>query len=78
MPSRRSLPDEASALEQDTELAWDSSIRRDEHADRVGQVGEPAAAQRGGRPTSTRRGIRVRPSAGDGRSRQGSRPLSSP
>lgn len=40
----RELRDEAATVNQDAEQAWDSSIRRDEHAQRMGQAGDPSAA----------------------------------
>lgn len=40
----RELRDEAAALEEHAEVEWDSAVRREEHADRISQAGEPAAA----------------------------------
>ncbi|MBX3196439.1 MAG: hypothetical protein KF727_15245 [Microbacteriaceae bacterium] len=40
----RALRDEAAALEEHAEVEWDSAVRREEHADRINQAGEPAAA----------------------------------
>ena len=40
----RELRDEAAALEEHAEVEWDSAVRREEHADRINQAGEPVAA----------------------------------
>jgi hypothetical protein len=40
----RELRDEAAVLEEHAEVEWDSAVRREEHADRISQAGEPAAA----------------------------------
>lgn len=40
----RELRDEAAALEEHAEVEWDSAVRREEHADRITQAGEPVAA----------------------------------
>jgi len=36
--------DEALALENEGDLRWDSAVRREEHAERISQAGEPEAA----------------------------------